>query len=194
MAQDYQVTQVSPETRSFETKFGPMVSYKVKLEGVDEVVELAQKTDTSAPAAGDTLYGSIDTSGSFGPKFKKERRDQFGGGFGSTSSGFSSGAGKPAGASKPGFNSDPFTMYLSYAKDIAVAPAMFNAKGEFNAELYGAVLEEVTMGAKTLYNSRPGAETADELGLTPKDHAEALSMFDKPANQDTKPDDTIDLS
>ena len=88
---EYKVIAVSDQVRSFETKFGKMKSYKLKLEGVEEVVELAQKDTTPAPTAGATLNGTIDNSGQYGPKFKKET-PQFGGG-----GSFSGGSGsKPA--------------------------------------------------------------------------------------------------
>ena len=186
MAQDYKVAQVSPETRTFSTKFGDMVSYKIKLEGVDEVIELAQKTSSQPPQSGDQLYGSIDTSGSFGPKFKKERRDSFGGGFGGQSQYQTGGGTRTQGtsASSGRFgNSDPFTMYLSYAKDLAVA--LVATKEGFDEDKYGKLLEAVTVGAKTLYNDRPGAEDSkpeakkDDLGLSPEDYKEAVGIFDK---------------
>lgn len=49
---------------------------------------------------------------------------------------------------------DPFTMYLSYAKDIAVAMLK---DGKLDEAQYGAVLEAVLTGGQTLYDSRPDA-------------------------------------
>lgn len=83
MAQDYKVTAVSGQPpRQFETKYGPLVSYKIKLEGVSEVVEITKKPDSPVPKEGDSLYGTLDMSGQYGPKFKSERRadNSFGGG------------------------------------------------------------------------------------------------------------------
>lgn len=77
---DFKVVAVSDQVREFQTKFGNMKSYKLKLEGVEEVVELAQKDTTPAPTAGQTLTGSIDMTGQYGPKFKKENPNYGGGG------------------------------------------------------------------------------------------------------------------
>lgn len=66
-------------------------------------------------------------------------------------------------ASKPAF--DNFTMYLSYAKDLAVACIK---DGKFDGALYGEVLDSVATGGTTLYESRPDAPKKEE-GLTKKD-------------------------
>lgn len=157
MAQDYKIQAVAPDTRSYETKFGQMTSYKIKLVDVDKPVELSQKASTPAPQAGQTLHGHIEES-QYGPKFKKEQQQAFGV-MSSTSSGSWNGQGKSSGFSGK-FQSDPFTMYLSYAKDIAVA--LIATKDGFDSEKFGAILEEVIAGGKTLYNERPGAETKED--------------------------------
>ena len=59
------------------SKGGKMISYKLQLlddRGVEMpgVVELSQKAETPAPKKGDTLDGTIDVSGQYGPKFKKD--------------------------------------------------------------------------------------------------------------------------
>lgn len=68
----YKVLAVSKTIRDFSSKFGDMKSYKLKLEGVEMAVELAQKAETPAPTMGMTLEGTIDMSGEYGPKFKKD--------------------------------------------------------------------------------------------------------------------------
>lgn len=154
----YIIQAVSPETRTYDTKYGQMISYKLKLEGVDTPVELGQKTTTPAPQTGGTLNGTIDTSGQYGPKFKKENA-QFGGGFTSSpqsSNGQSESPRTNSGSISSKFGGDQFTMYLSYAKDLAVA--LVETKEGFTTDKYGELLEEVTAGGKTLYNDRPGAE------------------------------------
>ena len=50
---------------------------------------------------------------------------------------------------------NPHTMYLSYAKDIAVAVL---ATGKWDGNMYQTVLEAVEAGGEQLYASRPGAE------------------------------------
>lgn len=57
------------------------------------------------------------------------------------------------GSRKP--QSDNFTMYLSYAKDIALH--MIDDKGNLDGGKYGEVLDAVANGGKTLYEARPDA-------------------------------------
>jgi len=155
----YTIKAVNPQTRSYETKFGPMVSYKVLFEGIDQAVEISQKSTSKAPEVGDVVEGTIDMSGQYGPKFKKEYNQ---GGFG---------GGRPtAGASAGGgskFEKDPFTMYLSYAKDVAVA--LIASKEGFNEQKFADILDSVITGGKTLYGSRPGADEGTEKKEAPKD-------------------------
>lgn len=188
MAQEYKIQAVSGETRTYDTKFGQMISYKLKLEGVETPVELGQKTTTPAPQAGATLSGHIEET-QYGPKFKKEQA-QFGTGF------------TPSATSSPstnssnsrGNNSDPFTMYLSYAKDILVG---LMASGHSPDEkgfddLYADALELVATGGKTLYNDRPGAEPQDPT--TTKDDDSEAGMKKKVADFfDVPESDVVDL-
>jgi hypothetical protein len=160
---EYKIQAVSPETRTYDTKYGQMISYKLKLEGVDTPVELGQKTTTPAPQEGGTLNGTIDTSGQYGPKFKKENA-QFGGGFGSPTASTQSTTSTGRSDTK---SFDSFTMYLSYAKDLAVA--LLASDEAFDSDKYGLLLEEVIAGGKTLYNDRPGAEPKVEPQLTQAD-------------------------
>lgn len=72
--------------REWDSRYGPMVSYDIDLTDpsgmVEANVELAQKRDTPAPQAGQTLDGEIERGGKFGPKFKKAHQDRGGGGGG----------------------------------------------------------------------------------------------------------------
>lgn len=179
----YTVTAVSAETRKYDTQFGQMISYKLKLEGVDGVVELGQKTTTPAPQQGQVLNGHVETT-QYGLKFKKEQAQGFGGGGGftqpqpSASPGTtSSGSSKSSGFS----NNDPFTMYLSYAKDIYVAQ---EAAGTFDLDHFAQALEEVIIGGETLYNGRPGAEPSRTSGPTDQDHIDAINLFGKEPDDD----------
>jgi hypothetical protein len=54
---------------------------------------------------------------------------------------------------------DPFTMYLSYAKDLAVAVMH---EGKIDSQLYAEALEMVLVGGKTLFDGRPGNEPKAE--------------------------------
>jgi hypothetical protein len=180
---EYKITAVSQETRNYDTKFGPMVSYKLKLEGVEEPVELGQKATSPAPQAGQMLNGNIENT-QYGKKFKKEYAQQ---GF-TQASRPQTGGGSTASQGTGGKDKqyDSFTMFLSYAKDIAVIPQMYDAKGNFNDDLYGKVLEAVALGGKTLYNDHNGTET-ETSGVSEADKQQAAQALG--ANQD----DFVDL-
>ena len=157
MPQQYKIAEVG-NTRTFETKFGEMTSYKILLQGMRDEVELAQKTTTPAPRVGDELYGYIQDT-NFGPKFKKEKRE---GGFTPSATSSQSTSFSKSKGSK--FESDPFTMYLSYAKDILVAKI---EAGHVKEDVsYDSLLDILIAGGNKLYNGRPGAEEKTE---TPKD-------------------------
>lgn len=89
MSQTFKIQAVSKQTKPWTGTYGAMIDYRLKLDGVDEVVVLSKKADSPAPTANDELFGSIDMSGKFGPKFVVDR-SRFGG-----SSGGGSGS-KPA--------------------------------------------------------------------------------------------------
>lgn len=198
---NYTIKAVNPQTRAYSTKFGEMVSYKVLFEGIGTPVEISQKASSKAPEVGDSVDGTIDMSAPYGPKFKKEFSQSFGGGAtGNSSSPMRSQGTSTSGSGK--FNSDPFTMYLSYAKDVAVA--LIASKGGYDAEKFAEVLDDVIAGGKTLYGSRPGAEpeaaqavdekplkdvlpTEEEVdNFLPEDIA---AIFEKSAPEDVWPDD-----
>lgn len=154
----YTIKAVNPQARSYETKFGSMVSYKVMFENFETVVEISQKASSPAPKVGDTVEGTIDMSAPYGPKFKKEYNQ---GGFGSPTGQSTQGrsAGSTSGSSK--FEKDPFTMYLSYAKDVAVA--LIASKEGFVEEKFASILESVLVGGETLYNNRPGVKEPETV-------------------------------
>lgn len=58
-------------TREYDTKFGRMVGYKLKLEGVGDPVQLSKKSESRPPQQGDVLTGTIE-HGEYGDKFKVE--------------------------------------------------------------------------------------------------------------------------
>lgn len=75
---------VSAQRRDeWTSKYGPMVTYAVQLEGVDGWVKLNQKPETAPPAAGQTLFGAVVDKLEGGrpvKKFTKKPRDgDFGG-------------------------------------------------------------------------------------------------------------------
>lgn len=71
--------------------------------------------------------------------------------------GFSGGGGFSKGGFKP--QGDQFTMYLSYAKDIAVAMVK---DGKLDEGAYAQVLDAVSTGGHALYDSRPGATPVEK--------------------------------
>src|SRR4051812_3565115 len=110
----FTIKAIDPKTRNYSTRYGEMTSYKVLFNEMDQPVEISQKSTTPAPAIGDALEGTVDMSGQYGPKFKKEYNPQGGGNFGQPQSQptsptpNSTGAG---GSKTSGFkNDDPFTM------------------------------------------------------------------------------------
>lgn len=86
--QTYTVDKIVGEPRPWDSKYGPMLSYKLQITGgglEGAVVELSQKPTTSAPGIGDTLTGSIQPAQDerFPAKFRKaQQAGGFGGGGG----------------------------------------------------------------------------------------------------------------
>jgi hypothetical protein len=76
----YTIERVN-RTREWTGKFGPMISYFVELAELGEH-ELAQKPDTPAPVAGQTLTGTIEPPNREGFPPKLKRAQQPGGGYG----------------------------------------------------------------------------------------------------------------
>lgn len=167
----YTIKAVNPEVRTYTTKFGDMASYKVMFNESPTPVEISQKATTPPPTVGQALEGTIDMSGQYGPKFKKEYAQQGNfGGSNSTPSGTN--ASSPSGSSSTKgskFSDDPFTMYLSYAKDLAVAKVNTTAALGNEVPSYTDLLDQVLAGAYQLYEGRPGAEPAkaDVAASTP---------------------------
>lgn len=139
---EYKITAVSENVKTYESKYGQMKEYKVKLEGVAEAVSINQKDSSPAPVVGSTLTGSIQDT-EYGKKFKKEYSQ---GGFSGGSKSYS----KPQG--------DNFTMFLSYAKDLA--NTLLQLDGEIDDKKFEKVLTQVANAGKYLYANRPGQEPA----------------------------------
>lgn len=191
----YTIQAVSPETRQYDTKFGPMVSYKVKFAEYGQPVEISRKNTSQAPRQGEVLEGNIE-EGQYGPKFKKEyNQGGFTPGFQPQNAGGSTTQGSSASSGR--FGNDQFTMYLSYAKDIAVA--LIGSNDGFNEDEYANLLKEVELGGKTLYEGRPGAEPAIPAANTPQqdvteiddskpiDMTEIDKIFGPPSNPSSPP-------
>lgn len=131
------IEQVSPAVKEYDSKFGQMKSYQVKFKENEMWVDISQKPSTAVPTVGQQMEGTIDISGPYGAKFKKE---------------FAKPGIAPARGPKTEF--DNFTMYLSYAKDLAVSLQMTSG---FNQVEFDKLVEASIKGAYDLYNRRPGA-------------------------------------
>lgn len=73
MDKDYKITSVEPRT-AYDTQYGTMQPYALKLEGVEGYVQLSQKPETEAPYVGQTIHGhTYEQKGPHGVflKFKK---------------------------------------------------------------------------------------------------------------------------
>lgn len=74
MAKEYTIDAVSEKVKNWDSRYGPMVTYHVRLEGEgDSAIQLNKKSDSPIPKVGDELYGEI-TETEFGMKFKSEQR------------------------------------------------------------------------------------------------------------------------
>lgn len=78
----YTVAAVGSEPRSWQSKYGPMLTYKITIrnaEGREMQCDLNQKESSAAPAVGQTLEGSVQNH-EYGPRFKKvQQQPGFGG-------------------------------------------------------------------------------------------------------------------
>lgn len=137
MSQSYKIKAVKAEPKEWPSQYGPMLTYTVLFEDRETPVEINKKPDSPAPKVGDIVEGDINRT-EYGDKFKAAPK-AFGGGGGGAKS-----------FSKP---QDQYTMFLSYAKDVAVA--MLDKTGKLDEAAYGVVLAAVNDGGKTLYEARP---------------------------------------
>lgn len=78
MAQEYTIKAVGKTAKEWESKYGPMKTYLIQVEGNGEPVQLNKKADSPRPEAGDTIFGDI-TNTEFGQKFKAAQKPFNGG-------------------------------------------------------------------------------------------------------------------
>lgn len=80
---NYTITSVNGK-REFESKYGPLVSYKLTITGDDGFegeAEMTRKPESPAPQAGETIEGTLDKSNpKFPPKLKRAPGGGGGGG------------------------------------------------------------------------------------------------------------------
>jgi hypothetical protein len=102
---NYTINSVTGK-REFESKFGPLVSYKLTISGDDGYngeAEMTRKPESAPPEAGQTIEGTLDKSNpKFPPKLKKA---QGAGGFGGASGG---------GSGRPSKDSDSIERQVAY--------------------------------------------------------------------------------
>lgn len=147
----FTVTAVSPDVGSYQGKYGVMHTYKVRFEETgQETIQISQKPETPAPVKGDSLNGSI-TRSEYGAKFKKE--------FSQSAQGSQGGFGGSSKSSRP--QSDPLTVYVSYAKDLIVSlvsngivPIDEKTTDQFNETLL-KLISSAKQGGLLLQKSEP---------------------------------------
>lgn len=139
-----QVTTKSAE-KVWSTPDGKMTIYKVIMDYQGKPVQAKTYSNAIATAGWSGTVESYEKTGRNGPEtFVKQPQKE----------GFQPGGGTQYRAGgKP--QADPFTMYLSYAKDIAIA--MLGKDGGLDEGKYGEVLSAVVAGGTTLYEARPDA-------------------------------------
>ena len=165
MDKNYVITKVSPKVDNWESKFGPMVTHYVQLDGFDGPVQINQKTTTAAPVEGQELFGRIE-SNQHGHKFKKAQNPNYSGG--------------NRAPQRHEKNEDG--MAWGNALNVAVL-----------ALHYGVAAEDLIDTAKEIFNARPGvAQTSvpTDNGAGRAAFAEGLEKFAaKVQEANTKDDD-----
>lgn len=78
----------------------------------------------------------------------------------------------------------PYTMYLSYAKDVAVA--LMNTTGAVDEKQFNKILDTVAKGGKVLFASRPDAEPAES------EAAELAAKANEIFSEDEMPKDFLE--
>lgn len=81
--------------------------------------------------------------------------------------GFQPRQGGGAGSYQRSAPQDQFTMYMSYAKDIAVA--LMDKTGDIDQEKFNTAIQAVIEGGQTLYEARPGAPATQTQEDKPTD-------------------------
>lgn len=128
MDRQYKVIKVSPKVDNWESKFGPMVTHYVQLDGFDGPVQLNQKPTSPKPEEGQELFGHVE-SNQHGHKFKKAQNPNYSGGNRATQ--------------RHEKNEDG--MAWGNALNVAVL-----------ALHYGVAAEDLIDTAKEIFNARPG--------------------------------------
>lgn len=143
MAKEYTIHKVSPKVDDWSGAHGPMKSYYVLLFGEgQEPIKVNKKPASDPPKPGDVIYGDLEP-GQFGVRFKPVNRGQYN----------NTSQTKPVAASNSRYrgSDDNYTMYLAYAKDLAVAKITMGDP-EVTEITLDAVADLVLEVADKLYN------------------------------------------
>lgn len=146
---------------------GSKVIHKVTLVGStgDEIEVRTYSKDIAAVGwTGDVETYEQPGKGNFPSQtFAKQPQKQFGG----------RGGGFKGGSSR---EQDPFTMYLSYAKDLVV---VLQETSGFDSKKFAELLKATVQGGRMLYNNRPGAGLAqDGVELSQEEIDKAVKLFE----------------
>lgn len=154
----YQVKAVTSK-REFESKYGPLMSYKVQLvgdDGFEGEAEITQKPTTTAPAKGQVIEGTLDKSNpKYPPKLKKAQ---------------GAGGGRPGGGARAPKDTDSIERQVAYkgAVELAVAFGSNPEEGrqllpEFFALSIALIQDKKEVSpAETVKAVFPGAKEVDD--------------------------------
>lgn len=167
---NYQITAVTGQ-REFDSKYGPLVSYKLTIKGDDGYegeAEMTRKPESPAPQSGETIEGTLDRSNPrFPPKLKKAQ-----------------GGGAPrGGGARSAKDSDSIERQVAYKGAVEMAIA-FADNAEQGRELLPGLFElsvELIQGkaadpVKTVKEVFPGAKE-EVIQITRKEVVEAYHQW-----------------
>lgn len=145
-----EVTTKSSE-KVWSTPDGKMSIYKVTLDYQGKPVSAKTYSDAISREGWHGTVESYEKEGRNGSEtfVKQPQKEGFQGGGSSGRQAYGGGKAKDV---------DPFTMYLSYAKDVLVG--MLGTKEGYDEAKYGELLAAVATGGNVLFEGRPGAESA----------------------------------
>lgn len=180
---NYTITAVNGQ-REFDSKYGPLVSYKLTITGDDGYegeAEMTRKPESPAPQQGETIEGTLDRSNPrFPPKLKKAQ-----------------GGGAPRGGGRPNKDSDSIERQVAYkgAVEMAVAFAGNADEGKkLLPELFelsvGLIQGKASDPVETIKKVFPGAQE-EKPSITRKEVIAAYQQWVAVQAAEGKSDDQI---
>lgn len=134
--------------------------YKVTLDFEGKPVAAKTYSDAIAAVGWEGTVETYEKPGRNGNETFVKQPPKENPGYGGSQASTPAGGGK---SSKPAF--DNYTMYLSYAKDLAVA--LVGTKEGFSDEKYAELLDAVNTGGDVLYAGRPDAPKDEPVEIKP---------------------------